>query len=112
VQNTCPGTSPIGGGTVNVVSGGGGQLRLVLSPNPTTAETTLSIELTSAEATFDENTEWDLEIYDQVQTLKEKNAKLKGKEYQIQTAGWKEGVYFVRVKYKDEITISQLVVKQ
>lgn len=112
VQNTCPGTSSIGGGTVNVVSGGGGQLRLVLSPNPTGAETTLSIESTTVETTFDENTEWDLEIYDQVQTLKEKQSKLKGKEYQIQTAGWKEGVYFIRVKYKDEILTNQLVVKQ
>jgi hypothetical protein len=112
VQNTCPGTSPIGGGTVNVVSGGGGQMMMVLSPNPTGAETTLSIESTSAEVNFDVNAEWELEIYDQVQTLKEKNTKLKGNEYKIQTAGWKVGVYFVRVIYKDEVLTSQLVVKQ
>lgn len=86
--------------------------RLFFSPNPTTGETTLSIETTSAEKTFDETAEWELEIYDQSQTLKEKKTKLKGKEHKIQTAGWKEGVYAVRVKYKDEILTGKLVVKK
>ena len=85
---------------------------LAFSPNPAGDETTLTIESDSKEVIFDETTEWELEVFDQVQTLKEKKTKLKGKEHKIQTAGWKEGVYFVRVKYKDEILTSQLVVKQ
>lgn len=110
VQNTC-GTSPVGGGTVNVVSGGGGQMMLVLSPNPTSTETDLSIETISTEVIFDNNEEWELEIYDTSQSVKEKQSKLKGKSYKIHTLAWKEGVYFVRVKYKNEVLTNQLVVK-
>lgn len=110
MQNTC-GTSPVGGGTVNVVLGGGGQMMLVLSPNPASEETLLSIEPKTTDTTFDESAEWDLEIYDQNQSLKEKKTKLKGKEVKIKTAGWKEGIYIVRVKYKNEILTTQLAVK-
>jgi hypothetical protein len=60
---------------------------------------------------MDESAEWDLEVYDNAQSLKEKKNKIKGKEYKIQTAGWKEGLYTVRVKYKDEILTGKLVVK-
>ncbi len=95
-----------------VISGTGGATRILLVPNPAIGETTLSIESNSADFIFDETSEWEFEIYDQVQTLKEKKTKIKGKEHQIQTAGWKEGVYFVRVKYKDEIITNQLVVKK
>lgn len=107
-QNSCPGWRPYYVGNVEVYD----DYFLMLSPNPTSGETTITIESTSIEKSIDENAEWDLEIYDQVQTLKEKKTKLKGNEYKIQTAGWKEGVYFVRVKYKDEILTNQLVVKQ
>ena len=34
------------------------------------------------------------------------------KSTKIQTSGWKEGVYMVRVKYKDEILTGKLVVKK
>ena len=64
------------------------------------------------EKTLDETAEWDLEIYDSYQSLKLKNTKLKGKEHKIQTAGWKEGVYIVRVKYNNEILQGKLVVKK
>ena len=87
-------------------------LSLSIFPNPTTEQASLTIESTSLEKSFDEDTEWDLEIYDQVQTLKEKKTKLRGKEQIVQTAGWREGVYFVRVKYKDKLLTGQLVVKQ
>jgi hypothetical protein len=85
---------------------------MMLFPNPTTGETTLSIELTSEETVFDEATEWELEIYSETQLLKEKIINLKGSTTIIQTAGWKEGVYFVRAKYKDEILQGKLVVKK
>lgn len=84
---------------------------LSFSPNPTTDETTLSIENTSTEATFDEATAWEMEIYDPLQNLKEKKTNLKGKEYKLYTSEWKEGIYIVRVKCKDKILTGKLVVK-
>jgi len=99
-----------------------GGLFLLISPNPTTGETTLTIEsgtetesLNSAsisEDTFDYNAEWDMEIYSPMQALKAQKANLKGKSTTIQTAGWTEGVYTVRVKYKDEILTGKLIVKR
>ncbi|MEZ5104539.1 MAG: T9SS type A sorting domain-containing protein [Draconibacterium sp.] len=88
-----------------------GRFLLVFTPNPTSGETTLSIESESEEKTFDENAEWEMEIYNQSQLLKEKKTKLKGKSIKIQTQSWKEGVYFVRVKYKNEVMGGKLVVK-
>jgi len=91
------------------------------SPNPTTGETTLLIESktedlglksASTEPVFDENTEWELEVYSPSQALKEKRTKLKGNSTIIQTQSWKEGVYMVRVKYKGEILTGKLVVKK
>ncbi|MCF6333424.1 MAG: T9SS type A sorting domain-containing protein, partial [Draconibacterium sp.] len=87
-------------------------LLLAITPNPTNNETTLSIETTSEDIEFDENAEWDLKIYSQTQELKTKVNKLKGKEYKIQTQGWREGIYFVRVKYKNEVLQGKLVVKK
>jgi subtilisin family serine protease len=85
---------------------------LVFTPNPATGETTLSIESATEETQFDINEEWDLEIYNNNQTLKEKKTKLKGNEYRFNTSNWKEGVYMVRVTYKDEILTGKLVVKR
>jgi len=94
---------------------------MMISPNPTTGETTISIESkteelglksASTESVFDETTEWDMEIYSPAQALKEKKTKLKGNSTTIQTQSWKEGVYVVRVKYKDEILTGKLVVKK
>ncbi len=103
-------------GSVRIVSdyfGSGycGQFLMVFSPNPTTDETTLSIESTSEEKVLDENEEWELEIYNNTQILKDKKTKIKGNQYKLKTSGWKEGIYFVRVKYKDEILQGKLIVK-
>ncbi|MDP2338359.1 MAG: hypothetical protein Q8N05_18290 [Bacteroidota bacterium] len=57
----------------------GGSYALSLSPNPTNGEVTLAIEPTSADVVFDENAEWEVEIFDQMQVLKEQKTKLKGK---------------------------------
>lgn len=75
-------------------------------------KTSLSIESILVEKTFDETAEWEIEIYDHTQSLKEKKTKLKGKEHLIRTQGWKEGVYMVRVKYKDEVLLGKLVLKK
>ncbi len=85
---------------------------LLISPNPTNGETSVTIEQASAESSFDYNAEWDIEVYDNLQNQKFKVDKIKGKSTTIQTNGWKEGVYIVRVKYKDEILTGKLVVKK
>jgi hypothetical protein len=85
---------------------------LLLSPNPTTGETTLTIETNSSEKTFDETAEWELEVYSETQLLKTKQTGLHGQSAKIQTAGWKEGVYLVRVNYNGEILTGKLVVKR
>jgi hypothetical protein len=50
---------------------------LLFTPNPTTGETTMSIESTSKEKTFDENTTWDFEVYSETQLLKKKQTNLR-----------------------------------
>jgi hypothetical protein len=85
---------------------------LSFSPNPTTGETTLTIKTNSAEKTFDETAEWDLEVYSETQLLKTKQTGLRGQSAKIQTAGWKEGVYIVRVNYNGEVLTGKLVVKK
>jgi hypothetical protein len=83
-----------------------------IAPNPATGETTLTIETASEEKIFDETAEWELEIYSPMQALKTKKTRLKGKSTTIQTTGWTEGVYTVRVKYQNEILTGKLVVKR
>ena len=96
---------------------------LMFSPNPTSGETTLSIESGPAQennelksatisSSFDENTEWDLEIYDPSQKLKQQKSSVKGNCTTLQTHGWKDGVYVVRVNYKNKILSAKLVVNQ
>ncbi|MFV0267495.1 MAG: M12 family metallo-peptidase [Draconibacterium sp.] len=99
-----------------------GYYYLAISPNPASGEAILSIKsglpeetvLKSASmgTTFDENAVWDLEVYDNMQSLKLKKQKLKGSSATINTQSWKEGVYMVRVKFKDEMLSGKLVVKK
>jgi hypothetical protein len=85
---------------------------LVFSPNPTTNETTMLIESLSDEVVFDETATWKMEVYSETQISKEKKTKLHGKSTKINTSGWKEGVYYVRATYKDEIINGKFVVKK
>lgn len=39
-----------------------------------------------------------------------KAAKLKGKQTKINTNGWKEGVYYIKIKYKNEQISAKLAV--
>lgn len=91
---------------------GCGGYYMMMTPNPTTGETTVSIETSSELATFDETAEWDYVDYSPTQSLKTQKTKLKGKSTKIQTNGWTEGVYTVRAKYKDEVLTGKLVVKK
>lgn len=96
---------------------------MMLSPNPSSGETIISIEpdnsaedatlkSASSQTTFDENEEWELEVYSTMQSLKTKQTKIRGKSTKINTQSWKEGVYTVRAKYKDQILTGKLVVKK
>ncbi len=96
---------------------------LAISPNPASSETTLSIlssqdepSTTEKSATLvsssNENTEWDMEVYNQFQSLKLKKRKLKGKSTKINTTNWQEGVYIIRVKYKGELLTGKFIVKK
>ena len=87
------------------------------SPNPTTGETTLTINSTSKEKVLDANAVWEYEVYNAGQRLKAKQTKLRGSSTTIQTQGWQEGVYVVRVKFStdgktEEILTGKLVVKE
>ncbi len=100
-----------------VVDCSGGGLLLSVTPNPANSEATLTIESEAKDESFDVNAEWDFEIFSESQLLKINKTGLRGKSTTIQTAGWKEGVYVVRVKYKPEkkpmkILTGKLVVKR
>lgn len=86
---------------------------LLLSPNPSTSETIISLESSdeakSLNATMEE---WDLEVYDQNQKMKAKIDKVRGKSTTLNTSGWKEGIYIVRAKCKDQVLTEKLVVKE
>lgn len=100
-----------------------GQMMMLFTPNPTVEETTLSIvpetyenatlKSASTESTFDYDAEWEVEVYSAMQKLQFKKTKIKGtNKTLINTQSWKEGVYMVRVKYKDEVLSGKLVVNK
>lgn len=84
---------------------------LLVSPNPSTNETTISIESNSNDS-FDASTPWDLEVYDQKQLIKVKKSGLKEKTIKLETSQWKDGVYIVRAIIGDRILSGKLIVKQ
>ena len=85
---------------------------LSFTPNPATGETILTIENSSTETDFNENTKWDVEAYSETQLLKSKQTGLRGKSTKINTTGWQEGVYLVRVNYNGKILTGKLMVKR
>lgn len=89
-----------------------GYYSISLSPNPVTGEATLMLESNTEDNTIDETVKWDLEVYTETQLLKTKQTGLRGQSVKIQTSGWPEGNYLVRVKYKNEILTSKLLVKR
>ena len=89
-----------------------GYYSMSFSPNPTTGETMLILESNSAEKAFDETARWDLEIFSETQVLKTRQTGLRGRNAKIQTTGWQEGVYLVRVIYSGEVLKGKLIVKK
>jgi len=90
---------------------GCGGYYMMMSPNPATTETTVTLESANINEPIDENIEWEIEVYSPTHILKETKNKLKGKTHKIQTNGWKAGVYIVRAKYKDKIIPGKLIVQ-
>ena len=83
---------------------------LSIFPNPASGEVTLTIE-TSDEKELPVSG-WDLEIYAPNMMLKEKKTSLKDNKTIINTSGWQEGIYMVRVKYGENLLTGKLVVKR
>jgi hypothetical protein len=86
-----------------------GYYRLVLSPNPSTALSTVSLQSTSGENS-DIDPEWYLEVYNQGQQQKVFERNIKGKEFTLNTSNWKDGLYIVRARYKGKWLTGKLVV--
>ncbi len=87
-----------------------GSYYMALSPNPSTGETAITLSA-DGEKVVDENTSWEVQVYDQQFSLKEKKAKLKGKETKLDASGWKDGVYIVNVLVDEQKISEKLVVK-
>lgn len=83
---------------------------LAITPNPTTTEATIGLVNTSTEKATKE-TEWDLEVYDSMQGMKEKKTNIKTTQTKINTSSWKDGVYIVRAIIGDEVITEKLLVK-
>ncbi len=102
--------------TVQVVTGymgtntSCGSYYMALSPNPSTGEATITLSA-DGEKVVNENTSWDLQVFDQFQAVKEKKTKLKGKDAKINTSTWKDGVYIVNAIIDGQKVSEKLVVK-
>ncbi len=83
---------------------------LAISPNPTTTEATIELVNTSTEKATEE-IEWNLEVYDAMQSMKAKVEKIKNNKQTLNTQGWKEGVYIVRAIIGKDVVTGKLVVK-
>jgi len=83
---------------------------LAISPNPATGEATIELKNTSKEIVV-ENLEWEFDVYDQQQSMKEKKTKFKEKLTKLNVTNWKDGVYFVRAKIGKDVLTEKLVVK-
>ncbi len=84
---------------------------LSISPNPSSGEVVLTIESTDKKELLTEEV-WELEVYNNFQMLIEKKTQLKCIEYKLNTSGWKDGVYTIRVNFKNEILTGKLVMKR
>ena len=87
----------------------GGGWYMSFTPNPTNNETTLELK-TENIAKYIEGDEWEMEIYSQKQVLTKKVTKLKDKKQIINTTGWKEGIYFVRIKINSNVYSGKFIV--
>ena len=74
-----------------------------------TYETTLELKTENIDK-YTEGDEWEMEIYNQQQVLIKKTTDIKDKKHIINTSGWKEGIYFVRVKVNNKMFSRKFIV--
>lgn len=87
-------------------------LSLLVSPNPTNIETTITIESSNTEKEFVPDELWTLEVYNSSQILIQKEINLNGNQCKLNTSGWKEGIYYIRATYGNEILVGKFIVKK
>jgi len=111
-NNEC-GTSPNWSKTtVEYIDCGYKLLSIHLTPNPTVDQTTIKIVANDERIlSINQDEEWKLEVYTQNQILKFVKPDIKGNEYILNTSGWTDGVYYVRVNNKKEALTGVLIVK-
>jgi len=94
--------------------GMGGLFSLDIYPNPSTEQATITIvtkeEMNTVTNKVDK--EWQLEVYTQGQLPKLNIPAIFDNKYILNTSGWKAGVYFIRVYYKDEVLWGTLIVNK
>ncbi len=108
VENSCGWSSYLW--RSGYIGTGIGPASLVITPNPSTAETTFSL-VTETNDAAQIATDWTCDVYNSFQGLKEKKTKLKTAETKINTSGWKEGVYIVRATIGDKVITEKMIVK-
>jgi hypothetical protein len=98
--------------TVDYMDCGHELLALEFTPNPATSQTTIKI-VTKDERILSSNDDedWKLEVYTQNQLLKFIKSNIKGSEYILNTSGWADGAYYVRLDNKKEVLTGILIVK-
>ena len=113
-QNTC-GTSPTGGGTVYVSSGGGGG-PLSITPNPANTEIEITIndestvnETLDKSSSFD-NIDYDIKIFNNYGILVYSD-KMYGKIDKINISGWQKGLYHISIINRDQIINGTFIVE-
>lgn len=79
-------------------------------PNPVSDEATIELKSSKQDQSF-KAVEWEMEIYDTMQSMKAKVSKIKGKSVTVNTSDWKDGIYVVRAKIDSKILTQKLVVK-
>ena len=83
---------------------------MAFTPNPATEQTTIELSA-DGEKMVNDKTEWEMEVYDNMQSLKEKKIQIKGNQTKLNTTNWKDGVYIVRAKIGEEIISEKLLIK-
>ncbi len=86
------------------------QYSLVLTPNPTSGETTITL-VSSTNKKSELVEEWDFDVYDSSQGLKIKQQKIKTSSQTINTSSWREGVYFIKARIGKNLISDKLIVK-
>jgi len=91
-----------------------GGWRMSISPNPATSVATITINIQGKQErkAFYEDEQWDIEIYNPNYVLQERLSKLKGNTFEINTSSWKEGIYYIKAKYKDKVVTGKMIIKK